>query len=233
MKSNSQQHSESSTEPKPDPEFIAQQLRKPSGKFAPKIAMKMNEVNKPLYDLTFDVMKLKQNSQVLEIGFGNGKFFDKLFSKKPGLQVRAIDLSVEMVEAAKKNNGKAIDSGKLKINQGNSAALPFDDELFDAVFCNMVIYFWEQPAEHLKEIKRVLKPGGTFYTGLRTRETMLDLPFVQFGFNLYSVKEWEKVLEDNGFKVVDVQTRLDPEIQDEDNVFRFESCCMVAEKKAV
>lgn len=213
---------------KPDPSFVAQQLRKPSGEFAPKVAALMNEANKPLYDLMLEVMELHQGDHILEIGFGNGKFFSDLFSIERDLQVSAIDFSEKMVEAAKQNNRDAIVSGQLNVKQGNSNAMPFDDETFDIVFCNMVIYFWDHPERHLAEINRVLKPGGKFYTGMRTRETMLELPFVQYGFNLYSVKEWEDVLKDNGFHLVDLHTRLDPEIQAQGNAFRFESCCIVA-----
>ncbi len=87
MKSNSQQPSESTGEANPDPEFIAQQLRRPSGDFASEVGQKMNQVNEPLYDLTLDVMQPEDNNKILEIGFGTGKFFNKLFARADGLEV--------------------------------------------------------------------------------------------------------------------------------------------------
>ena len=231
MKSKSQQPSEPSTESKPDPEFIAQQLRKPSGDFAPEVGQKMDQVNEPLYDLTLDVMQPEDNDIILEIGFGTGKFFNKLFTHTNGLKVSGIDFSEAMIETAKKFNSDAISSGTLDVKLGNSDAIPFPDQTFDKVFCNMVIYFWDQPEKHLKEIQRVLKPGGTFFTGIRTRESMLVFPFVEYGFNLYSTEEWAEMLDQNGFSLIHTHNRLDPEIEVDGNKLRLESCCIVAEKK--
>ncbi|MCW9706126.1 hypothetical protein [Fodinibius salsisoli] len=61
MKRNNKQSSESTPEAKPDPEFIAQQLRRPSGGFASEVGKKMNQVNEPLYDLTLEVMQPEDN----------------------------------------------------------------------------------------------------------------------------------------------------------------------------
>jgi hypothetical protein len=68
------------TQSRPDPAFIAEQLRKPSGSFAPNIARKMDHVNEPLFDLTLEPMWLTDNESILEIGFGSGSFFPKIFS---------------------------------------------------------------------------------------------------------------------------------------------------------
>lgn len=217
---------------KPDPAFIAQQLRKPSGDFAPEIGQNMNQVNESLYDLVLDVMQPEDEEVVLEIGFGTGKFFNKLFARANGLQVSGIDFSEAMIKAATEYNREAISSGKLDIKQGSSKAIPFPDQTFDKVFCNMVIYFWDKPEKHLKEIRRVLKPGGTFLTGIRTRESMLVFPFVEYGFNLYSTEEWKETLDQNGFIFRKTEKRLDPGIDFEGNKLRLESCCIVAEKTA-
>ncbi|MDX1641826.1 MAG: methyltransferase domain-containing protein [Balneolaceae bacterium] len=232
MKANSQQPSEASTDTKPGPEFVAQQLRKPSGDFAAEIGKKMDMVNKPLYDLTFEVMEFKKNDSVLEIGFGTGKFFDRLFEENNAIKVSGIDYSKEMVETAKENNQELISKRKLNIKLGNSEAIPFPDQSFDKVYCNMVVYFWDEPDVHLKEIRRVLKPEGTFYTGIRTRESMLAFPFVEFGFNLYSIKEWKEILNQNGFNIQETHKRSDPEIDnpEQDTKLRLQSCCIIADK---
>lgn len=217
-------------EPEPDPEFVARQLRKPSGDFAQQIGEKMNQVNEALYDLTLDAMQLEEGDKILEIGFGTGKFFSRLFSKEKALQVSGIDFSDKMVETAKENNRHAIVSSKLNIKSGSSDAIPFPDGSFDKVFCNMVIYFWDQPGIHLKEVRRVLKPGGKFYTGLRTRQSMLLFPFVKHGFNLYEKDNWIEILGQNGFSYIDTQSKMDPELELKGNTIRLESCCIVAEK---
>lgn len=231
MKPNKQEPRESPTESKPDPELIAQQLRRPSGDFAPEVGQKMNTVNEPLYDLTLDIMQPEDNDLILEIGFGTGKFFDKLFARADGLQVSGIDFSEAMIEMAKGQNKEAISSGKLEIKNASSEEVPFPDQSFDKVFCNMVVYFWDRPEPHLKEIRRVLKPGGTFFTGIRTRKSMLVFPFVEYGFNLYTIEEWEQILEENGLSLLETHKRMDEELDFEGNKLCLESCCIAAEKK--
>lgn len=232
MKSSNQQSSELPSEAKPDPEFIARQLRKPSGDFAPEVGQTMDQVNEPLYDLTLDVMQPEDNKVILEIGFGTGKFFDKLFTRANGLQICGIDFSEAMVRVAKENNEDAISSGDLKVEVASSNAIPFPDQSFDKVFCNMVVYFWDRPEIHLKEVRRVLKPEGAFYTGMRSRKSMLVFPFVEYGFNLYRTEEWEDILVQNSFLFEKTEKRFDPEIDFEDKKLRLESCCIVAEKRS-
>jgi ubiquinone/menaquinone biosynthesis C-methylase UbiE len=213
-------------------EFIAKQLSKPSGDFAHKIADEMDTVNKPLYELTVQTMKPTDGENILEIGFGSGSFFRLLLSQAKGLKVRGIDHSEEMVERAGENNQDAIALGLLSLHQGNSNQLPFENSMFDKVFCNMVLYFWQDPAEHLLEIWRVLKPGGKFYTGFRPKEIMIQFPFVQYGFKLYSPDEWKVILEKQGFTVLDVSHKFDPVIEVEGETHQLESVCVVAEKAA-
>ncbi|NGP75854.1 class I SAM-dependent methyltransferase [Balneolaceae bacterium YR4-1] len=213
-----------------DPEFIAAQLKKPSGDFAEEVGMKMNRVNKPLFDLTVETMQLQGTERLLEIGFGTGAFFKDLFKYADDLKVSGIDFSEEMVKLAQSNNKKVIDEGLLNVKWGESDDLPFSDSTFDKVYCNMVVYFWDQPGKHLSEVHRVLKPGGKFYTGIRSRESMLVFPFVEFGFNLYAAEEWKEILSENGFIVTNEQVSLDPELDFEGNTLQLESHCIVAAK---
>lgn len=213
-----------------DLKFIAQQLRKPAGDFAATIADKMNEGNKPLYDLTFSSMNLHDGDTVLEIGFGNGFHFTEFLSLKNNLTLCGIDYSEEMVKQATERNLKFVNSGELLLTEGSSDKLPYADQIFDFVFCNMVIYFWENPEDHLKEICRVLKQDGKFYTGMRSKESMLQLPFTKHGFELYSVEDWSNLLKDNGFTIKNTYQKTDPGFEESGKVIRLESVCIAAEK---
>lgn len=217
-------------ENKPSPEFVARQLRKPSGEFAEKVADKMNQANAPLFDLTLQTMQLADNQSVLEIGFGSGEFFDRIFQQAEQLDICGLDYSEEMVNSATARNQSAVDSEQLTLKLGNSNDIPFPDGTFDKVFCNMVVYFWDQPEQHLGEVLRVLKPGGRFYTGLRSKASMTKLPFVEHGFNLYEQSEWCSILRENGFTVARIAKKLDAEMEIENRDMRMESICIVAEK---
>jgi len=214
-----------------DFKFIAQQLRKPSGDFADTIAGKMGEGNRPLYDLVMESMQINDHDSILEIGFGSGTHFPDLLAKADGLRVTGIDHSPEMTDLAKKNNKEFVESGQLTLFNGNSSRLFFEEDSFDHVFCNMVVYFWDDPAEHLNEIRRVLKAGGLFYTGMRTSESMLQFPFTKFGFNLFGVEEWISLIKANGFTVRDVFKKFDPVFDDGENRVQLESVCIAAESQ--
>jgi len=211
-----------------DLKFIAQQLRKPSGDFAGTIAEKMGVGNRPLYDLMLSSITFRNHDSILEIGFGSGIHFSDLLANAKNLKVTGIDYSPEMTNLATANNKKLVDSGQLKLYTGNSSRLPFEDNSFHTVFCNMVIYFWDDPSEHLGEILRVLKPEGLFYTGMRTRESMLQFPFTKFGFNLFGVEEWKSVLQSNGFLLVGDLRQKDPVFDDGEDRVQLESACIAA-----
>lgn len=217
---------------KPSPEFVAGQLRKPSGEFAGEIGDKMNKVNEPIFDLTLKMMLPVEGEHLLEIGFGTGKFFGKIFSKSEKINLSGVDFSDAMVELAKENNPNRVKSGELDLQKASSEALPYPANTFDKVFCNMVIYFWNKPGKHLEEIKRVLKPGGVFYTGFRTRKSMQVFPFVEHGFNLYGLEEWQGILKNSGFSILSVQTSEDAPIHLDGNDLRLTSCCVAAKNES-
>lgn len=211
---------------KPGPKFIASQLRKPTGFFADQIAENMNGFNEPLFDLTFDTMAPAEKEHLLEIGFGSGLFFKKIFNKVNDVQISGLDFSPEMVKKAEKINPDYIKSGKLVLQVGASDNIPFNDNSFDKVYCNNVVYFWENPQLHLEEIRRVLKPGGKFYAGIRTKTSMIKFPPTQFGFTLYEPEDWENVLKENGFVDTSISLRTDPPIEIDGKTQVFESACI-------
>lgn len=209
---------------------MTKQLRKPSGLLAGKVSNKMNEVNEVVYDLTLESMHLRDNDSVLEIGFGNGKFFDKLFSKAKTLKVSGVDYSKDMIKIARKNNQSLTKDGKLNLQFGSSDNLPFDDNSFDKVFCINVIYFWDQPQKHLKEVYRVLKQDGQFFAAIRSKETFSHLPVAEYGFTLYNQEEWESVLKQNNFKFVEAITKKEAKDRIDSELRPHEIFCLIAEK---
>jgi ubiquinone/menaquinone biosynthesis C-methylase UbiE len=219
-----------SSPPDPDPEFVARQLRKPWGEFADTIAEKMDQINAPLLQMTLDMLHLEEGASLLEIGFGSGAHFGEVLNLAEGIELVGLDHSPEMVDKAKTNHQAAIEAGQLSLYQGSSDQMPFPNASFDTIYCNMVIFFWDEPERHLQEVQRVLKPGGLFYSGLRSKESMQQLPFTEYGFSIYTQEEWEEILRNNGFRVLDCRRQLDPKMNVEDQEMRMDSICVVAEK---
>lgn len=207
---------------------MAGQLKQPSGILAKLTGNKMNESNESLYLLTINNLNLSDGDCILEIGFGNGKFFPTLISRAKNLQITGIDMSHEMVTEAVKNNADLFESGKMNVKVGSSENLPFDDNSFDKIFCINVIYFWEFPEVHLKEIYRVLKPSGSFCTGFRPAETMMQLPFTKYGFNLYSEEDWCNLLLSNNFNPTSKDKIQGKPIKQFGSVMHLDGICVTA-----
>jgi ubiquinone/menaquinone biosynthesis C-methylase UbiE len=211
--------------------MMAKQIRQPSGPVGHKVGEMMNKANEFLYDFTSATMELTENQSILEIGFGNGKFFDTLFAKAKNMKITGLDFSETMFKEAQKNNSKNIADGNLTLQLGSSDKLPFKDNSFDKVFCINVVYFWDEPQKHLQEISRVLKPGGKFYATIRTKESMELMPFTKYGFTKYNEEEWKQLINKNPFTFIKAERIDEPAVDFDNKSFQVQSLCLVAEKK--
>ena len=106
------------------------------------------------------LLGLQPGDQVLEIGFGPGQAIQEIVKLAPTGFVAGIDLSETMVAQASKRNAAAIRSGRVLLQQGGEAPLPFEDNKFDKVFAVNSMQFWSDPGAGLQEVRRVLKPEG-------------------------------------------------------------------------
>ena len=162
--------------------FFWRQFGKPSGWFGRVIGNRMAEGN--VYDAqwTISLLDIQPEHHILEIGFGPG--VSTRFAAEKATQgfVAGIDHSETMVQAARKRNLENIQAGRMELEQGDVASLPYPDETFDKVFSLHSIYFWNKPVECLQELRRVLKPGGLLaitilpkdrWSELQQRETNL------------------------------------------------------------
>lgn len=212
----------------PTPQQMAAQLRKPHGFMARRVGERMNAANRSLYGGVWKALDLCDGMSVLEIGFGNGLFFADLSRQSKGLKLQGLDFSSDMVEQATARNKELIAKGSLSLTHGPSDRMAFTDASFDRAFCINVVYFWDDPTAHLREVRRVLKPGGTFIAVLRRKSSMEKLPFAAHGFTMYEQADWEGVLRANGFAPVTTTVIRDAEVEYEGKKYRPESLVMVA-----
>jgi ubiquinone/menaquinone biosynthesis C-methylase UbiE len=111
---------------------------------------------------TVSIADVQPADYVLEIGFGAGKAIELLAERTTHGFVYGIDLSATMVKRAKERNAQAVRTGRVTLQQGEAAHLPFAEHHFDKVVSIHTFYWWaEDPRIILTEIFRVLKPGGT------------------------------------------------------------------------
>lgn len=194
----------------PDFQLIAQQLRQPQGDMGRQMGERMNDSNAFINQLAIDHLRILPHSHILEIGMGNGFFVTAMLGQSNTLTYTGCDFSETMVDEATSRNQAFVEQGKARFQVATAAQLPFDDNTFDVVFTINTIYFWENPSEELRAIRRVLKPGGQLLIGIRAKESMKVMPFTQYGFNLYDGWEVAKLLTANGFSVNPLIEREEP-----------------------
>src|SRR5690606_34632954 len=105
--------------------------------------------------------KLPPDLRILDIGTGIG-LLPLMLAEDGAKQVVGIDISPEMLEQAEylrlSRSGEA--AARTTFRLAPAHALPFRDELFDAVTCRLVLNHARRPERIIKEIVRVLRPGG-------------------------------------------------------------------------
>lgn len=101
--------------------------------------------------------QISPGSKVLEVAPGPGYFAIEL-AKFGEYQVTGLDISRTFVEIARQNAARA--NLPVDFRQGNASAMPFPDETFDFLFCQAAFKNFAQPLAALREMYRVLKPGG-------------------------------------------------------------------------
>jgi SAM-dependent methyltransferase len=94
---------------------------------------------------------------VLDVGCGTGVV--ALTAARLGARVRGIDLTPELVARAKEN--ASIMKLDVDFSEGDAEALSFGDATFDVVVSQFAHMFAPRPQVAIKEMLRVLKPGGT------------------------------------------------------------------------
>ena len=94
---------------------------------------------------------------VLEVAPGPG--FLSIELAKRGLDVQAVDISKTFVKIARKNAAEA--GVRAVFMHGNAAELPVRNESVDFVVCRAAFKNFTEPVKAMREMLRVLKPGGT------------------------------------------------------------------------
>ncbi|MGY4284840.1 ubiquinone/menaquinone biosynthesis C-methylase UbiE [Bradyrhizobium sp. LM2.7] len=77
-----------------------------------------------------------------------------------------------MIELAEQRNRPLIEAARVDVILSNVESLPFPDDMFDKAVCVHVLYFWKDIGTSLREIARVLKPGGCLGLLFRTNADM-------------------------------------------------------------
>lgn len=212
------------------PYEMGQQLKMPVGENGILIAETMNLTNLSIYSLAYQLIKPKNNHNLLEIGFGNGKFLNEYFSINPNIRVYGIDFSEIMCNEAKALNANLLAQNKLFLSCQNAMNTNFSNNFFDLIITINTIYFWVDTDKQLNEISRILKKGGELLIGFRPKSYMENFPFTKDIFTLYELSDVERLLKQHGFEVVDIKEQTIKRQAIDGTEFTSMDSCIIAQK---
>ena len=159
-------------------------------------------------------MKLQPDSRVLDIGSGLGGPA-RTIAEEYGCQVTGIDLTEAFCEAAQVMSGWVRLGDRCAFQQGDATALPFESRQFGSALTVHVAMNIPDKDKMYQEARRVLKPGGIFaiYDVLQGEggDVLFPVPWARESSisHLASPEEMDSLLNDAGFKVLDVQDSSD------------------------
>lgn len=139
---------------------LVENAEKPDGFWGKLMIRSMNKGHSELTDWALCHIKTEPGDYVLDVGCGGGKTVGKLSNMVGNGKVYGIDYSDLCIKKAEKLNHKNVLCGKVKLQKATVSALPFDSDKFDLVTAVETYYFWPDKLNDLREIWRVLKPGG-------------------------------------------------------------------------
>ena len=142
--------------------WVFRQVRKPTGWLGKRIVRGMNLGHSAMTDWALGQITISPDATILDVGCGGGRTIQRLAVMAPNGKVVGIDYSPTCVAVSRETNAQQIVTGQVQVDQGSVAALPFPDGTFDLVTAIETHYYWPDLPANVGEIRRVLKPGGSF-----------------------------------------------------------------------
>lgn len=180
----------------------------PHGEYGKQMLARMNRSHADVTNWALDQLSYKAGERALDIGCGGGATMARLAKRIQAAgstgHVSGIDHSDVSCEASRQYNKDAIQAGQMDVACASVEALPFSDETFDIVTTVESFYFWPNPKESLKEVARVVKPGGHFLlvadvyrTPGLSASTLANIE--HYHLTVLTPEEYEKLLLAAGF----------------------------------
>ena len=125
----------------------------------------MARVNRDAAAQVIELLNVRPDDKVLEVGFGPGVAIQLLLQRLPTGSVAGVDQSQEMVRQAAARNADALRNRRVDLRYGSAERLPFADQTFDKAIAINSMQAWPDARTGLREIWRVLKHSGIVALG--------------------------------------------------------------------
>src|SRR6266567_3869669 len=141
--------------------YVARQCRKPTGWLGRFIVWTMNRSHSDLTSWGLEHVQVGRRDAILDIGCGGGQTVRRLASLADLGNIHGVDYAEASVAASLAFNRAAVESGQVEIQTATVSRLPFPNDVFDLVTAVETHYYWPDRPADMREIYRVLKPGGS------------------------------------------------------------------------
>jgi ubiquinone/menaquinone biosynthesis C-methylase UbiE len=188
------------------------QCQNPTGWLGRLVLRNMNSRHAKVTDWGLSQTTIGKQDIILDVGCGGGKAVSKLAAIATQGKVYGIDHSAASVAAAMRTNRQWIDIARVEIREASVSQLPFSDGAFDVVTAVETHFWWPALPTDLREVLRVLKPGGRLiiiaevYKGAASAPKVIEIYSQKTGMALLSVEEHRELLTDAGYSDVQIIT---------------------------
>jgi ubiquinone/menaquinone biosynthesis C-methylase UbiE len=138
--------------------YVGRQVKRPTRFVGRLFAWMMNHSHSALTDWALTHLKVDKAATVLDVGCGGGRTIEKL--AEMATLVYGIDNAAGSVAASRAHNKRLIAEGRVLLEHASVSRLPFSDDFFELVTAVETQYYWPDVVNDMREILRVLKPGG-------------------------------------------------------------------------
>lgn len=153
----------------------------------------------------FEQCRIRPGMKILELGCGDGTLWKENISLLPeDIHITTTDISEGMLRDARRAIGA--ENHRFTYQVVDAAQIPFDDNSFDLVIANHVLFYCDDIAKVCREAKRVLKPGGIFLCSAYGEKHMQEITRLVQNFDaritLSADKLYERFGRENGPKIL-------------------------------
>lgn len=187
--------------------YVGRQVKKPTRFVGRLFAWLMNSSHSALTDWALNHLKVDKEAKVLDVGCGGGRTIEKL-AEMANL-VYGIDYAAGSIAASRTHNKRLIAAGRVFLQRASVSRLPFADDFFALATAVETQYYWPDLGNDMREILRVLKPGGRLVVVAESykggRHDWLLGPAMRFiGSRRLSVDDHRALFQSAGFTEVEL-----------------------------
>jgi len=171
----------------------------------------MERGHRPVGEQAIELMGIKSDSRVLDVGCGSGWATRLLAQTAKNGKVVGIDISDEMIRVARESSSGL---SNVVFEVASAERLPYPDHQFTHAFSMESLYYYADMLGALREIARVLDHGGLFLTVVdlykENRPTLQWVEQLNLPVQVLSVSEYRALFERAGFSNVTDRRLFDP-----------------------